>query len=369
VETQIKEPKRKTAALHEEDPVSRSIGIGIACTLLFHLLLLWLSPQFSLNKFSGVHSGIAVKTNKGKSFDFQLDPVVPEPPKQNPFRYVDTNPDAPENTPDKTPNFSNRNQQSAQPDPAKEKDPENRPSITNAQDQIKNDASIVTGNLAKPQQGAAAAPEVIKNDSKQTQAEMKARAAQTPLSGFEKTEGLSEDGIAMNVSKAKAQNNHADQEVEGAPDAKDTTGGLIAVNQVNKAQPKARPRLTAPRSTILTNRVTGVQNVGVLGMDARWSEYGEYLNQMLEIIQTQWYRILEESRVSPPRGSHVVVTFKINSKGETEIVKVEDSDSGKQGVLSCENAVTDPQPYRKWTEQMISVLGDDQTITLAFYYQ
>jgi hypothetical protein len=369
VVTQTQEPKKKVADLQDDDPVHRSIGIGIACTILFHLLLLWLSPQFGLNKFSGVHSGIAVKTNKGKTFDFQLEPMPPEPPKQNAMRYVDTNPDAPENTPDKTPNISNRNQQSAQPDPAKEKDPENRPSITNAQDQIKNDTSIVTGNLAKPQQGASGSPQVIKDDSKQTQEELKARAEQTPLSGNEKNEGKSEDGIATNISKSKSPTTHADQEVEGAHDAKDPTGGLIAVNQTSKAQPKARPRLTAPRSTILTNRVTGVQNVGILGMDAHWSEYGEYMHEMLEIIQTSWYRILEESRVSPPRGSHAVVTFKINSKGETEIVKVEDSDAGKQGVLSCTNAITAPQPYRKWTEQMISVLGDEQTITLSFYYQ
>ena len=174
--TQTQEPKKKATELQDDDPVHRSIGIGIACTILFHLLLLWLSPQFGLNKFNGVHSGIAVKTNKGKTFDFQLEPMPPEPPKQNAMRYVDTNPDAPENTPDKTPNISNRNQQSAQPDPAKEKDPENRPSITNAQDQIKNDTSIVTGNLAKPQQGASGSPQVIKDDSKQTQEELKARA-------------------------------------------------------------------------------------------------------------------------------------------------------------------------------------------------
>jgi hypothetical protein len=83
----------------------------------------------------------------------------------------------------------------------------------------------------------------------------------------------------------------------------------------------------------------------------------------------QWYRILEESRVSPPHGSHVTITFKINSKGETDIIKVEDADSGKQGVWSCQNAIQARQPYRKWSDQMIAVLGDDQTLTFGFYYQ
>jgi hypothetical protein len=109
--------------------------------------------------------------------------------------------------------------------------------------------------------------------------------------------------------------------------------------------------------------------VGILGRDARWSEYGEYLNEVLEIVQIQWYKILRESQVSPPHGSHVEITFKINSKGETEIVKVEDADAGKQGVFSCQNAITARQPYRKWTEQMIAVLGEEQQITIGFYYQ
>ena len=368
VVTQLPELKeRPSEAADNEDYNRRSVGIGIACTVLFHVLLLWLSPQFGMEKFSGSHKGITVgKPNTGKSFDFELTPPEPEP-KQDPMKFVETNPDAPENTPDKTANFSNRNQQSAQKEAAKEKDPENRPSVQ-GQDKIKNDTAIVTGDLSKPQQGAAAAPETT-TDSEKQQAEMKARAEQTPLSGFEKVEGKSEDGIASNISKATTPSTHADELVEGAHDSKDPTGGLVSINQTSKAQPKARPRLTAARTTILTNRATGTTNIGILGQDARWSEYGEYLNEVLEIVQQQWYKILEESRVSPPRGSHVVVTFKINSKGETEIVKVEDSDAGRQGVVSCTSAITSRQPYRKWSEQMIAVLGDDQQITLSFYYQ
>ena len=44
-------------------------------------------------------------------------------------------------------------------------------------------------------------------------------------------------------------------------------------------------------------------------------------------------------------------------------------ESGKQGVFSCQNAITYPQPYRKWTDQMIAVLGDSQELTFSFYHQ
>jgi len=355
----------------EKDSADYSIAIGLACTVLFHLLLVWLSPQFAFEKFAGSHSGISVQSaNKGKTFDFELAQPAMQEKEKDPFRFVETNTAAPENIPDKTTNFSNRNQQSAQEVAATEKDPENRPTVK-GQDEIKNDMAIVSGDMAPPQLPNVTTPEKTQEDA-QERAEQKARAEQVPLSGFDKTEGLSEDGIATNIAKSKNPTNNAEEALEGAPDAKDPTGGLVNVAQTQRTLPKERPRLSSVslnRTTILSNRPSGVTNIGILGMDARWSEYGEYLNELIEIVQMSWYNILRESRVSPPRGSHVVVTFKINPKGETEIVKVEDFGSGKQAVFSCQNAITYPQPYRKWTDQMVAVLGDSQELTFSFYHQ
>lgn len=353
----------------EKDRADRSILIGIVATILFHLLLVVMSPRFEFEKFSGIHSGISVQNrNTGKSFDFTLDPLTEAEKQQQLTQYVDTNPDAPDNEPDKTSNFSNRNQQTAQLEKAEEIDPLNRPSITNAQDEIINDTAVVTGDLSQPQLGTAAFKESTQTDEID-QLEQKLRMEQVPLNGFDETEGQDADGIATNISKVNRPSTQSPENVEGAPGAVELEGGLVAITSAHTAQPKARPRLTAPRSTVLTNRIAGTTNVGPIGLDARWSEYGEYMNELIEIIQIQWYRILDESRVSPPRGSHVIITFMLNSLGETDIVKVEDADSGKQGVFSCQNAIQARQPYRKWTAQMISVLGTEQQITFAFYYR
>ena len=356
--------------LQEDDTTSRSIVIGIGCTLLFHLLLVQLSPNFSFQRFSGVHSGIHVTSaNKGKTFDFELAQPAPEKEKQQ-LNFIETNSAAPENTPDKTNNFSNRNQQAAQEEAAKEKDALGRPSVK-GQDKIQNDSAIVTGDMAKPQTGSPPVPDALKSDAI-AQAEQKARAEQVPLSGFEKSEGKSEDGIAMNIAKSKSPTTHADQAVEGARNGTEADGGLVNVPHLSKAQPKERPRIASTslnRSSPLTNRISGTANIGIQASDAFKSEYGEYLNELIEIVQTSWWNTLEASRVMPPHGSHVVITFKINSQGVTDIVKVEDADAGKQGVWFCQDAIQSRQPYRKWTEQMITLLGDEQTLTFAFYYQ
>jgi hypothetical protein len=103
--------------------------------------------------------------------------------------------------------------------------------------------------------------------------------------------------------------------------------------------------------------------------DSRWGGNAAYLEQMFGRIQQEWRRILAESRVTPPRGSHVTVTFTLNANGETDIVKVEDAGAGKQGVFSCQNAITYSQPYHRWTDEMKASLGESQELTITFYYQ
>ena len=147
-----------------------------------------------------------------------------------------------------------------------------------------------------------------------------------------------------------------------------------AGNPSTATQSKEKGRsLSSSKLKILSaeseKQMNAATNVGVTGIDARWSEYGEYLNEVLEIIQIKWYSILKESRLAPPKGSHVVIIFRINSKGAIAIAKAEDAGAGTLGVAAAQNAITHSQPYKKWTEQMVAVLGDSQQITLSFYYQ
>ncbi len=362
----IRPPARRSAL--DEDKRERAVAIGLFCTIVFHVLLFLLGPFLGIDKFTGDHSNLAaIAARKNKTFDFQLE-NPPAPPKPDPFKFVETNPEAPENEPDKTNAFSNRNQQSAQKEAAKEKDPENRPSVK-GQDEIKNDSAIVSGQHSKPQDGAAAAPNTAQTPVNEQQQQV-ARAEQVPLSGFDKTEGKSPDGVATNVAKEnKSQTNNAQDLIEGAKDGKAPDGTVVnSTAQTTKQVPKARPRLTQARQNILQNRTAGTSNIGIMASDALRSEYGEYLQELIEIVQAQWYSILENSKISPKSGTHVFVVFRLNSKGEVTIQSVEET-AGKPGAYACQSAITDRQPYRKWTDQMIAVLGDEQSIGFNFYYQ
>ena len=347
-----------------EEGRKNPIVIGVICTLLFHILLFLVAPLLPVDRLSGSHSNLdaIAAAKKNKTFDFELEPAEVQP---DPMKFVETNPEAPTNEPDKTANFSNRNQQTAQEVAATEIDPQKRPSVKGREDMDHNSA-IVAGDMTQPQD-AAAAPTTPETQA-QEQSAQQAREAQVPLSGIEKNEGKAEDGIASNKSTNDTPTNHATEAVEGAADGKGADGGLINTLQSSKPQPKPRPKLKQARQNILSNQIAGTTNVGVIGIDARWSEFGDYMQELIEIVQAQWYSILRDSKISPQPGSHVYVTFKLNSNGEVSVIKVEDT-AGKPGSYACLNAIQERQPYRKWTDQMITILGHDQTITFSFYYQ
>ncbi|HEY8995342.1 MAG TPA: hypothetical protein VIM71_11810 [Lacunisphaera sp.] len=103
--------------------------------------------------------------------------------------------------------------------------------------------------------------------------------------------------------------------------------------------------------------------------DPGWAQFSDYLNQLAASIQQRWYRILEESHIVPVRGSQVVIRFKLNAGGDTEIVDVTDHGSGKLGVRAAIAALDGSGPHPTWTESMIATLGNEQTLTFSFAYQ
>ncbi len=354
----------------EKDGADYSIAIGLACTVLFHLLLAWLSPQFAFEKFAGSHSGISVTSaNKGKTFDFELaQPAVKE---EEPLlsQFVEANTAAAENRPDKTVNFSDRDQQSAQEVAAKERDVFNRPSVV-GQEKIKDYNAIVSGDNSPPQ--IAPMPSLDNSqDVPEDRLEQKARAAQTPLSGFDKTEGLSEDGIATNVAKSKQPATQAQEFFEGAPDAKSPEGELVAVAPANRSQPKERPRLSSVslnKNSILTTRLAGTNREGLQASDAFKTDFGTYLTEFWGIVSAQIYALHRDWTTWPAEGTYVMVQFRLTSAGEiSEIVAIEET-AGKKAVYTVRAAIETPQPYRKWSDDMIAKLGNSQVLTYTFHY-
>ena len=87
-----------------------SLKAGILGTIIVHVLIIWLGPAFADRFMHGETPIYQESAPAEQLFDIEMMPLPPPPPDT----FVDANPDAPDNPPDESENFSDRNQQLAQ---------------------------------------------------------------------------------------------------------------------------------------------------------------------------------------------------------------------------------------------------------------
>jgi hypothetical protein len=355
---------RRNAARMLADPDSRSVLIGILAVLLVHLALFLVAPI--LLRADATRAARKVAAPRQFSIEIAPDEFVkpPPPPKpQQPNRYVEANPNAPDNVPDKTTNFSSQNSQLAQEKPVAEKH-NDAPREDGKKDIQSN--QVVSGQLSKPQDSTPISPQAVKP----AKAQAAAKQMQNPLSGFEKTT-QGDEGFGSNIGKVPDQAKPVPNKVDGDPNAPLVADAQNTEPAIDPKHPRPRSALThiQTRPAVFADNQFGTSNIGPVSFDAKWSSYGAYLHKMIEAIQIQWDRILIDSRTEPPSGSSVTVKFTLDSSGKvTEILNVE-STSSEQGKQSCVTAITLTAPYGEWTDDMKAVLGDSQDLTFVFYYQ
>jgi len=346
------------------DPDSRSVLIGILAVLLVHLLIFATAPY--LLRTEPIRARMRNQAAQ-QQFNIEIAPEafvkpVAKPPPPN--RYVEANPNAPDNVPDKTNNFSSQNQQLAQEKPQLDQH-NDKPKTEGRKDFESN--QVVSGQLTKPQDTVPVSLDAAKQPVK-TEAAPKQR--QNPLSGFEKLKD-GDDGFGSNIGKVADNAKPVPEKVDGANNAPLIQEAQNTEPAIDPKHPRARPELqqTHTRPAIFEDNQFGTSNIGPIAYNAKWSSYGAYLHKMMEAIQIQWDRILTQSETYPPSGSVVTVKFTLDAKGRiTEILDVE-STSSEQGKASCVSAITNTAPYGDWSDDMIAVLGNSQDLTFRFYYE
>jgi hypothetical protein len=344
------------------NPKSVSVGVfgSLVLNLLFLLLLLGLGPG----------QGAAVKPaslTPDRDFDIELAPDEPamavQPAKHELGQFVETNPNAPENTPDDTANFGARNQQAANESLPEELSPDHTPAREGEKD-LPFDKAIL-GNLdqdivvAPMPGGAEAAPTPPPAPPK----------AQAPLPGTEENTGDSEDGAGSSIAEAAPHPAPVGRRVEGAENGQAdllVPPEMLASGQGRPA-PAPRPRLPRVTPGPVKEQPLGVSHVGQVAVDCNFSEYGEYLARFVEAVSQRWTALCA-SRSYAERHTFVFLEFKLDRDGNIEDMQTEDTTAQALGVLLCRSAVEGGAPYGAWSKDMIDTLGEEQTIRFRFYY-
>jgi len=360
-------PRERESAL-TWTPESRAIQIGIIGTILIHLLLLLLAPHLEPR---GGGLAFSSSDDPKRSFDIQMDSDTFFTPPQN---FVEVNPDAPENTPDRTDNFGERNQQVAQEVPTP--DGQSESPATEGQTDIESTA-IVTGNRAEEESQFVPAPPPTPEEVQEINEaiEAAARLAQDPLPGTERIEGTNPDGFGSSVVPLPQNPMPIPDRIEGLPNVTETDGMANGSTfRVDPSRPAPRPSLAASnlRPAFITERVNGTSNLGVVAHNALRTEYGAYLSRIIETVDRQWSNNIRSKLQGgfsyPLSGSRVKVKFRLMKSGDVAIVEVDGTADTLWSRVSVD-AIAQRAPYGPWTDDMIAILGESTEITFTFHYQ
>ena len=298
----------------EESIDLRSAALAVAVSLALHLLLLWALPD-TFHKVVAFVRPVEVLTAPVKIDEARL------PPK---LRFIETNPLANQAVPKTTPYTSSRNQTAAQPVPEKMPTNSPLPKSEGTSDQLR----IAQGKPRTIDQSQAA-------PATQPSISMAAPAKATPPPG---------------PGKSAAKPSPAPVPVAANPD---------------------RPRASVPSGTygLLLRRPVGVNRAGTIAVDARFSNYGDYTQRMMEAIQSSWWSIIERSRFEGVSRGNVIVRFRLHRDGTVTDAQVLGSEVTRVMTLACKDAVMAPAPYDIWRADMVAMYGESDTVTINFIYR
>jgi hypothetical protein len=340
----------------------RSILAGVVGTLLFHALFFLAIPASYLDL--GLDS-----EEQPEEFDIQLvDPdeedEAPEP------QFVETNRAAPDNVPDDTTNFSARNQQAANETVPETLSPDRTPA-RDGEEETPFD-KIISGELTEPEPPPPPPQPPAEEPTPETPVvEPVPPERQDPLPGFEEDRTEAEEGVGTSKADPSDNPQPVDEPVEGSdreaaqPQLPVFTSPLAA--ERSTVTPAPRPRLPRAMPGPVRRQQAGVSQTGAVAVNAKFSEYGDYLERMVEAVSQRWHT-LNASGAYRESSTFVVVEFVLTRDGLIRNMVVRDSTSQARGILLCRTAVEQGQPYGAWTSDMVEVLGEEQTITFTFHY-
>ncbi len=299
-----------------DDPIDlRAAAFAAVASLGLHLLLLWLLPD-TFRQAVVLVRPVEVLTAPVKIDEARL------PPK---LRFAETNPVANQAVPKTAPFTSSRNQTAAQPVPEK-----------------------MPSNSALPK-SAGTSPEV--------------RLAQGKPRSIDQSQSQPAPAPAISMAGPKS--------------APPSGPGKAAAKPVPKVAPAPtpadpeRPRASIPSGTagLLLRNSVGVNRAGAVAIDARFSQYGDYTQRMLEAIQSSWWSIIERSQFEGVQRGRVTVRFRLHRDGTVTDALILSNEVTRVMSLACKDAVMAPAPYDVWRADMVAMFGESDIVTINFYYR
>ncbi len=370
--------------------------VAVALTFLLHLLLWELLPK----EFGAglIHPQPLPKREVmlvPEEKTLVPEELLPEALRRPKPRFVEVNPEAPTNLPPETNNTGAATQRAAQPEPDAG-GPRPIPRVDGELEDVLKIVNSVPRELLPPAfqprphlplgmpgpstTGGAKEMQLARRTEGPNPAQEKPRLKPEGDKGIAVSENTGVAPVDSRVSEGdgtKLAEQSADKERAGEQEGRLVEQKSVAVEVAREKNapdgipdPAPRPQLTRTGTTgILTRSNVGTNEAGVLALDARYSEYGDYSQRLIEIVQTSWWQIVERAKIRESSDKKVVVAFTLHKDGTVTDVEVLYSSASPPATNACRDAIEIRAPYDAWRADMVAMIGDRERSRFTFYYR
>ncbi|MBQ6705567.1 MAG: hypothetical protein IJN19_06170 [Opitutales bacterium] len=321
----------------------RRLGIAAALTLAIHGAIYEAAPKTLTLLARSIVPAEPVKILPKEIFEEIPEELLPEEFRRKP-QFAPVNPEAPVATPKTEEHFSAADQRAAQENP----DPESRERTPTLDGELEDSRAV--SDVAIPR-------ELLPPELRNPPAEPNPPAAvpAPPREGESaKKQGVDVPAVAAGtLSKGETPAKKGEQGDDSVP------------------EPAPRPQILPPPGlkSITMRSNTAVNEIGTCSLDAKYSEFGDYTQRMLEAIQAAWYIAVQRSAIVQPRAV-VVIEYTLNSDGTVDNVRVVFSDASEPATYACLDAVSSRAPFDPWRADMVAFIGkNSETSRISFYYR
>ncbi len=96
--------------------------------------------------------------------------------------------------------------------------------------------------------------------------------------------------------------------------------------------------------------------------------FGDYDSMVIRTIQQRWFDILADNPAVRHARGKVVLKFQMNSDGSIQDLRVVEDTVGIIQALVCQQAVSEPAPFRPWPAAMLNLIGHRREVQFGFFF-
>jgi len=310
-----------------------------------------------------LHSNFTRKSNNDQGeteINWQSKPLIDSNLKP---KYVESNPNVPENPPDEVKQFSFRDQQAAQPEIKKTTQEKKVPKIKSND----NNPKIIAAKKKVNEVVQSPPPKLSDSNHKK-------KSTQEPKTLiFSKTEIQKPKEKEGSYSKKNVKDGLDKEKIIIASIQNPSMPSSLTTIPPQKPRQKIRPSLSSDLiHGPLMRSTTSAPRVGEIAIECRLHPFGVYIQEMLQSIEEQWNQLASGSIQYLQRDrlpGKITLRFKIEASGDISNLSRVDNEGYSLAAELCRQAIASRVPFGKWTEKMIKDFGQSDEITLNFQYR